>query len=400
MKLKFDILATDGRARRGRLETAHGAIETPTFMPVGTRGAVKGMTAQELEAAGARVMLANLYHLTLRPGIEVIERLGGIHSFTGWRGPILTDSGGYQVFSLAKLRKLDPDGVTFRSHLDGSEVRFTPESVVEAQCRIGVDFAAMLDECPPWPIAERDAATSLELTTSWAERARRAWPEDYHGALFGIVQGSAYRDLRRRAVDSLRDLDFPAYAIGGVSVGENTEQRRAVVEWTAPELPAGRPRYLMGLGTPMDILHAVRQGVDLFDCVLPARNARHGVLFTREGVLRIKNARFRDDGRPVDEGCSCPLCSRQSRALLHHLIRTGELTGAVLATIHNVRYYLDFMADLREGVELGTLADLERGLTRAGGSPAKPSGATPSGAAPSSTAPPGAAPSGPASSLE
>ena len=376
MRLRFDILATDGQARRGRLETAHGTIETPAFMPVGTRGAVKGMTAQELEAAGARVMLANLYHLSLRPGIEVIERLGGIHRFTGWRGPILTDSGGYQVWSLTSLRKLDPGGVTFRSHLDGTEIRFTPENVVDAQCRIGVDFAAMLDECPPWPISEADAAASLELTTGWAERARRAWPEDYHGALFGIVQGSAYPGLRRRAVDSLRDLDFPAYAIGGVSVGEDAEQRRAVVEWTAPALPAGRPRYLMGLGTPEDLLHAVRQGVDLFDCVLPARNARHGVLFTRGGLLRIKNARFRDDPRPVDPTWSCPLCRRQSRALLHHLIRAGELTGAVLATLHNVRYDLDFMADLREGVELGMLADLERDLTRAGCSPARASGAT------------------------
>ncbi len=366
MKPKFDILATRGDARRGRLATAHGSIETPAFMPVGTRGAVKGMTAQELEAAGAQVMLANLYHLTLRPGIDVIERLGGIHAFTGWRRPILTDSGGYQVWSLAKLRKLDAGGVTFRSHLDGSEVRFTPESVVESQCRLGVDFAAVLDECPPWPISEADAAASLELTVGWAERARRAWSGDYPGALFGIVQGSAYRRLRRRAIDRLRDLDFPAYAIGGVSVGESTQARRAVVEWTAPELPADRPRYLMGLGTPADLLHAVRCGVDLFDCVLPARNARHGVLFTRRGLLKIKNARFRDDGRPVDDACSCPLCRRQSRALLHHLIRAGEITGAVLATIHNVRYYLDFMADLREGVELGTLADLEQDMSRAG----------------------------------
>ena len=366
-KPTYEVLATCGPARRGRLATAHGTIETPAFMPVGTRGAVKGMTAQELEAAGAQVMLANLYHLTLRPGVDVVERLGGIHRFTGWRGPILTDSGGFQVFSLARLRRLDRDGVTFRSHLDGSEVRFTPESVVDAQCRLGVDFAAVLDECPPWPISESDAETSLELTTRWADRARRAWSEDYPGMLFGIVQGSGYRRLRARAASALRDLDFPAYAIGGVSVGESTEQRRAVVEWTAPELPADRPRYLMGLGTPEDLLHAVRCGVDLFDCVLPARNARHGLLFTRKGVLRIKNARFREDARPVDDACSCPLCRRQSRALLHHLIRAGELTGAVLATIHNVRYYLDFMADLREGVELGTLADLERDLARAGG---------------------------------
>ncbi len=361
--VKLSILATCGAARRGRLQTAHGTIETPAFMPVGTRGAVKGMTAQELEAAGAEVMLANLYHLTLRPGIDVIERLGGIHAFTGWRGSILTDSGGYQVFSLAKLRRIGAEGVTFRSHLDGSLVSFTPESVVESQCRLGVDVAMMLDECPPWPISERDAASSLELTTRWAERSRLAWPDDHAGGLFGIVQGSVYRGLRRRAAASLRDMDFAGYAIGGVSVGENTEHRRSVVEWTAPELPADKPRYLMGLGTPADLLHAVRCGVDLFDCVLPSRNARHGVLFTRRGVVRIKNSRFRDDPRPVDERCVCPLCTRQSRALLHHLIRAGELTGAVLATIHNVRYYLDFMADLRQGVELGTLADLAREKT-------------------------------------
>ena len=360
MSGKFEILATCGKARRGRLGTAHGVIETPAFMPVGTRGAVKGMTAQELEAAGASVMLANLYHLTLRPGIETIERLGGIHRFTGWRRPILTDSGGYQVFSLAKLRKLDEHGVTFRSHLDGSKVRFTPESVVESQCRLGVDIAMVLDECPAWPISERAAAASLELTTRWAKSARRAWPEDPTGLLFGIVQGSVFRDLRLRAAERLRALDFDGYAVGGVSVGEGTEHRRSVVEWTVPELPVDKPRYLMGLGTPLDILHAVRSGVDLFDCVMPARNARHGVLYTRRGVLRIKNARFRDDDRPVDAACSCPLCTRQSRAFLHHLVRAGELTGAVLATLHNVRYYLDFMADLREGVQLGTLADLAR----------------------------------------
>ena len=363
MRPKLEIQATCGRARRARFATPHGTIETPAFMPVATRGAVKGMTVQELEAAGASVMLANLYHLTLRPGIRAVERLGGIHRFTGWRRPILTDSGGFQVFSLAKLRKLDGDGVTFRSHLDGSQVRFTPESVVEAQCRLGVDVAMVLDECTPWPVTERAAAASLELTTRWAERARRAWPEDQAGSLFGIVQGSVYRDLRLRAVESLRALDFDGYAVGGVSVGESSEHRRQVVEWTVPELPADKPRYLMGLGTPLDILHAVRCGVDLFDCVMPARNARHGVLFTRRGVLRIKNARFREDDRPVDEACSCPLCARQSRAFLHHLVRAGELTGAVLATLHNVRYYLDFMADLREGVQLGTLADLAQEMT-------------------------------------
>ncbi|MEM7587987.1 MAG: tRNA guanosine(34) transglycosylase Tgt [Acidobacteriota bacterium] len=358
MALSFEVLATCGAARRGRVTTDHGVIETPAFMPVGTKGAVKGMSAQALEDAGASVMLANLYHLSLRPGIEVIEQLGGIHRFTGWRGPILTDSGGFQVFSLAKLRRMDEGGVTFRSHLDGSEVRFTPENVVEAQARLGVDIAMVLDECPPWPISHEGAAASLDLTTRWAERARAAWSGDRPGALFGIVQGSVFQDLRMQAIERLRQLDFPGYAVGGVSVGESTEHRRQVVEWTAPELPAEKPRYLMGLGTPLDILHAVQNGIDLFDCVLPARNARHGVLFTRRGILRIKNARFRTDERPVDEDCSCPLCTRHSRALLHHLVRAGELTGAVLATYHNVRYYLDFMADLREGVGLGTLSEL------------------------------------------
>jgi queuine tRNA-ribosyltransferase len=363
MSLDFEVLDTCGQARRGRLTTPHGVVETPTFMPVGTLGAVKGLTPEALEEAGASVMLSNLYHLTVRPGIETIERLGGIHAFTGWRGTILTDSGGFQVFSLAQLRKIDPDGVTFRSHHDGAMLRFTPESVVESQCRLGVDIAMILDECPPWPISEKDAAKSLDLTLRWAERARLAWPKDQPGGLFGIVQGSAYEALRLRAAERMAEMDFPGYAVGGVSVGEDKVHRRQVVEWTAPALPAHKPRYLMGLGTPLDLLHAVQHGVDLFDCVMPARNARHGLLFTRQGTLRIKNARFRDDPRPVDEACGCPLCQRQSRAFLHHLVKAKELTGAVLATLHNIRYYLDFMADLRQGVQLGTLANLAAEIT-------------------------------------
>ena len=355
MSLAFEVLGTHGLARRGRLRTPHGTVETPGFMPVGTLGAVKGLTAQELETAGAEVMLANLYHLTLRPGIDVIERVGGIHKWTGWNRTILTDSGGFQVWSLASLRRIDPDGVTFRSHVDGSEVRFTPESVVESQCRLGVDIAMVLDECPTWPITEADASTSLDLTLRWAEKARRAWPADQSGGLFGIVQGSVYENLRLRSVRELVDLDFPGYAIGGVSVGEDKALKRQAVEWSAPALPDHKPRYLMGLGTPEDILWAVKSGVDLFDCVLPARNARHGTMFTRKGIVRIKNARYRDDPRPLDEDCSCPLCRRQSRALLHHLIKSGELTGKVLATLHNIRYYLDFMVKLREGVQLGIL---------------------------------------------
>jgi len=363
MPLTFEILATDGAARRGRLTTPHGVVETPAFMPVGTLGAVKGVTPQELEGAGASVMLSNLYHLALRPGIDGIEALGGIHAFTGWRRPILTDSGGFQVWSLGGLRKVDSGGVTFRSHLDGSPLRFTPENVVSFQERMGVDVAMVLDECTSWP-AEREMATaSWERTLDWARRARAAWRGE-GGGLFGIVQGSVYRDLRERAALELSALDFDGYAIGGVAVGEPEAERRTVVEWTAPALPADRPRYLMGVGYPEDILHAVAQGVDLFDCVLPARNARHAVLFTRQGVLKIKNARFKDDPRPLDEECGCPACARTSRAFLHHLFRCGELTAPVLATLHNVRYYLDFMADLRQAIGLGALKDRGAALAR------------------------------------
>ena len=356
MPLTFEILATDGAARLGRLTTPHGVVETPAFMPVGTLGAVKGMTPQELEGAGATIMLANLYHLALRPGIEVVERLGGLHAFSGWRRPILTDSGGFQVWSLGGLRKVDADGVTFRSHLDGSALRFTPEDVVSFQERMGVDVAMVLDECTAWPVERPAAAASWERTLEWARRARAAW-RGIAGGLFGIVQGSVYRDLRERAAREIAALDFDGYAIGGVAVGETETERRTVVEWTAPALPADRPRYLMGVGYPEDILHAVAHGVDLFDCVLPARNARHGVLFTRQGTLKIKNARFKDDSLPLDAECGCPACARTSRAFLHHLFRCGELTAPVLATLHNERYYLDFMADLRQSIGLGALKD-------------------------------------------
>jgi queuine tRNA-ribosyltransferase len=357
MPLTFEILATDGAARRGRLTTPHGVVETPAFMPVGTLGAVKGVTPQELEGAGASVMLSNLYHLALRPGIDTVERLGGLHAFTGWRRPILTDSGGFQVWSLGGLRTVDAGGVTFRSHLDGSPLRFTPEGVVKLQERMGVDVAMVLDECPPWPVERAAAGASWERTLSWARRAREA-SAGGPGGLFGIVQGSVYRDLRERAALELAALGFDGHAVGGVSVGEPEAERRAVVEWTVPALPAGKPRYLMGVGYPEDILHAVSQGVDLFDCVLPARNARHAVLFTRQGTLKIKNARYKDDPRPLDEECGCPACARTSRAFLHHLFRAGELTAPVLATLHNVRYYLDFMADIRHAIGLGALTEL------------------------------------------
>ncbi len=333
-------------------------------MPVGTLGAVKGVRPGELAAAGASILLSNLYHLVLRPGIDVIERLGGLHSFTGWSGPLITDSGGFQVWSLGALRTVDRDGVTFRSHLDGSPWRFTPESVVGWQERLGVDIAMVLDECPPWPVEHGQAAASWERTLGWARRARAAWRGAGGGALFGIVQGSVFPDLRRRAAAELAELGFDGYAIGGVSVGEPAADRRAVVEETAPALPAARPRYLMGVGYPADILHAAGCGVDLFDCVLPARNARHGVLFTRGGTVKIRHARYRDDPRPLDPACGCPCCAGGPagrplpRAFLHHLMRAGELTGPVLATLHNLRYYLDFMGELRQAIALGALADL------------------------------------------
>lgn len=334
------------------MTTGHGAIETPAFMPVGTLGSVKGLTPDALAALGAQIMLCNLYHLALRPGVEVVEAVGGLHRFTGWNGPILTDSGGYQVFSLARLRTVSEAGVTFRSHIDGTALEFTPETVVSFQERMGVDIAMMLDECPPGGAAKAVVSEALALTNRWAERARQAW-KGGSTRLFAIAQGGVFPDLRSEAVETLAALDFPGYAIGGVSVGEPLEDRRRIVECTAPLLPRSKPRYLMGVGTPLDIAHAVTHGVDLFDCVLPSRNARHGLLFTRTGPLRIKNARFQRDSAPIEASCRCPACTTVSRAFLHHLIRTGEPTGIVLATQHNIGFFLDFMGDLREAIASG-----------------------------------------------
>ena len=364
--MHFEILSTEGEARRGRLSLAHGVVETPCFMPVGTLGAVKGLGPRRLEQLGAQIMLANLYHLAIRPGIETIEELGGVHAWCGWHRPILTDSGGYQVFSLSELREVDDDGVTFRSHHDGRMMRFTPESVVAMQKRLGVDVAMMLDECPPWPVGEAEAEESLSRTNRWAERAAAAHvsqPRD-GVSLFGIVQGSFYSDLRRRAVEELVPLDFDGYAIGGVSVGEAKTLGRDVVRQVAPELPRAKPRYLMGLGTPEDLLHAVLAGVDLFDCVLPTRSARHGLLFVRGGQIRIKNARFRNDDRPLDAACGCTTCATTSRAFLHHLFRCGEITGKVLATEHNLRFFLDFMGDVRKALGSQNLAETASKLLR------------------------------------
>jgi len=301
-------------------------------------------------------VLANAFHLMVRPGIEIIRRAGGLHAFMGWARAILTDSGGFQVMSLASRRRITEDGVEFRSPEDGSKHFLTPERAMELQSDFGVDIAMALDVCPPFPAERSEIENACALSQKWAARSLRAYRGP--GLLFGIVQGGTHEDLRRGAAQRLLELPFAGFAVGGVAVGESKDAIRSITALTAALLPADRPRYLMGVGTPADLLESVRAGIDLFDCVLPARNARHGVLFTREGVLKIHNARFRDDPRPVDAGCACPCCSRLSRAFLHHLMRAGELTGPVLATLHNLRYYLDFMAELRQAIALGALADL------------------------------------------
>ncbi|MGH9464955.1 MAG: tRNA guanosine(34) transglycosylase Tgt [Thermoanaerobaculia bacterium] len=360
MSFRFRVLAKDGAARRGLIETPHGAVETPAFLPVGTLGAVKGVAPAQLADLGASILLANLYHLAVRPGVETIARLGGLHAFCGWQRPILTDSGGFQVWSLARLCQVDEGGVTFRNHVDGAEMRLTPESVVAMQERLGVDIAMVLDECPPYPCERAAAERSLERTLAWARRSRAAWAGG-PTALFGIVQGSVYEDLRLAATAELAALGFAGLAIGGVAVGEPESERYRIVERVAPALPEDRPRYLMGVGTPADILHAVAHGVDLFDCVLPSRNGRHGVLFEEEGPLTITNARFRDDPTPLRCGVS--------RAFLHHLFTSGEVTAQVLATLHNLSFYLDFMRDLREAITLAALADRVRATVPVGPDP-------------------------------
>jgi queuine tRNA-ribosyltransferase len=373
----FRVTHTDGLARAGVMTTPHGVVETPAFMPVGTQGAVKAMTVRTLEEAGARIILGNTYHLWLRPGAELIARRGGLHRFNGWSGPILTDSGGYQVFSLAARRKVDEAGVRFRSHLDGSEQHLTPERAVDIQALLGSDIAMVLDECPPHPSTRETIRTSLELTTRWAGRARtrleaiRAGGPDLPApttggqAQFGIVQGGVFTDLRGESADQLIALDFDGYAIGGLSVGEPNHLMYEVVGATAPRLPAGKPRYLMGVGTPADLIENVSRGVDLFDCVLPTRNARNGQLLTRFGPLNVKNARFAEDDLPPDPECGCYTCRHFSRAYLRHLFVAGEITASILNTIHNLAFYLDTMRLIREAIAFGTFGAFKESYLRA-----------------------------------
>jgi queuine tRNA-ribosyltransferase len=368
----FDVTARDGRARRGRLRVAHGLVETPAFMPVGTRAAVKALTFEELDALGAEIVLANTYHLHVRPGDDLIGRLGGLHRFMGWPRPSLTDSGGYQVFSLAERRTLSEEGVVFRSHLDGQPLALGPESAADIQSRLGSDVAMIFDECPSWPATHADAEAAMERTLRWARRGRDRFlalgagrvsevrPSTPGQAQFGIVQGSTFRDLRDRSAVGTVAIGFEGYAIGGLSVGEPTDVMYDIVEHTAAVLPDGQPRYLMGTGTPADLVESVSRGIDLFDCVLPTRNARNGQLFTREGPLSIKHARHAEDERPPDPACGCPTCRRHSRAYLRHLFMAGEMSAAVLNTLHNLHFYLDTMRSIRKAIEFGTFTEFAR----------------------------------------
>ena len=360
----FKVLATDGAARRGQLTTAHGTVQTPAFMPCGTYGTVKGMTPQALRETGTQMLLGNAFHLLERPGDAALAAFGGLHRFMGWDGPILTDSGGYQVFSLRERRKVTDAGVVFRSPLDGSRIELSPERSIEVQHNIGADVVMSFDECTPYPATRDEAAASMRRSMAWARRGR-VRHGDHPSLLFGIVQGGMHDDLRRESLAALVDVGFHGYAVGGLSVGEPKGEMQAVLAAIALELPAGRPHYLMGVGTPADLLHGVQHGIDLFDCVLPTRNARNGYLFTSAGVVKIKNAIHRDDQRPIDERCDCYACARFSRAYVHHLHRCGEMLAGVLMTIHNLRYYHALMAQLRAAIEAGTLAHFAR--TVAGG---------------------------------
>jgi queuine tRNA-ribosyltransferase len=357
--LQFDLFATDGAARRGRLTFPRGTVETPAFMPVGTYGSVKAMTPRDVHDIGAEIILGNTFHLFLRPGLEVVEQFGGLHRFIGWHGPILTDSGGFQVFSLAHKRKITEEGVTFASPVDGSKVFLSPEESMRIQTTLDSDIAMIFDECTPYPATEKVAATSMELSLRWAERSRQSFNDRNNpNALFGIVQGSVYENLRRRSAEGLIQIGFDGYAVGGLAVGEPEAERNHALDFTVPMLPKDKPRYLMGVGRPEDIVEAVRRGIDMFDCVMPTRNARNGFLFTAEGTLRIRNAKFSTDTRVIEEGCDCYACANGfSRAYLRHLDRCNEILGSQLATMHNLRYYQRLMAGLREAIAAGKLDD-------------------------------------------
>ena len=360
MEFRFDLQATDGRARTGVIHTPRGAIRTPAFMPVGTAGTVKAMLPESVHATGADILLGNTYHLMLRPGAERVDALGGLHSFMNWTGPILTDSGGFQVMSLASLRKLTEDGVRFASHIDGSRHMLSPERSMEIQRLLGSDIVMAFDECTPFPADEYTARTSMELSMRWAERSRAAFGDRPGHALFGIQQGSIFRDLRAESAARLIEIGFHGYAVGGLAVGEGQEMMFGVLDYAPEMLPADKPRYLMGVGKPDDIVGAVERGIDMMDCVLPTRSGRTGQAWTGRGAVNLKNARHRDDPRPLDEHCTCPACRGYSRAYLHHVIRADEIIGSMLLTWHNLHYYQELMAGLRAAIATGGLAAFVR----------------------------------------
>ena len=357
MSISFSVDCKDGFARCGSLLTRHGKIDTPTFMPVGTAATVKAMMPASVKQTGAQILLGNTYHLMLRPGASRIKDLGGLQKFMGWDGPILTDSGGYQVMSLSQLRKLDEDGVTFRSHIDGSYHKLTPEKSIEIQQDLGSNITMAFDECTPFPVSEEEAERSMLLSMRWAERSKQSFNDRDGFGLFGIVQGSIFESLRVQSAKKLKRIGFDGYAVGGLAVGEGHETMINVLKMTVPCLPEDKPRYLMGVGKPRDLLAAVQNGVDMFDCVLPTRSGRTGQAFTRRGEVNLRNARHASDPRPLDAECNCPACQQFSRAYLHHLVKSGEILGAMLLTWHNLRYYQDLMRGLREAIKNGLLAE-------------------------------------------
>ena len=354
--MNFELLASDGAARRGRLHLAHGIVDTPAFMPIGTYATVKAMTPRDLIEGGAQICLGNTFHLWLRPGLEVITAHRGLHRFMSWSGPILTDSGGFQVFSLGALRKISEEGVTFRSPINGDRLFLTPEESMRIQLVLDSDIVMILDECTPYPASHAEAAASMRLSLRWAQRSRATHDQLANpNALFGIVQGGMYEDLRDESLAGLAEIGFDGFAIGGLSVGEPKEDMARILAHTAPRLPRDKPRYLMGVGTPEDLVRAVVAGIDMFDCVLPTRNARNGHFFTRHGDIRIRNAKHKADPQPLDATCACYTCRNFSRAYLHHLHRVGEILGAQLGTLHNLHYYQELMRELRAAIAAGTL---------------------------------------------
>jgi len=354
LTLTYRIIKEDGKARRGEVTTSHGTFQTPAFMPVGTYGAVKSVTPENLFELGAEIVLSNTYHLMQRPGVDVIRDHGGLHEFMGWDKPILTDSGGYQVFSLAKNRKITEEGVKFNSPLNGDRLFLSPESCMDLQKQYGVDIAMVLDECTPYPVEKSIAGSSMRLSLRWAQRCRDSFISS-NQSLFGIIQGGVFTDLRDESLQSLTEMDFEGYAIGGLSVGESKKELQDIVSYITPKMPISSPRYLMGVGTPLDIANAVDKGVDMFDCVIPTRHARNGYLYTSTGEIKIRNSRFKNDLNPLDSNCNCYTCSNFSRSYLHHLDKTKEILGSTLNTIHNLHFYLKLMRDLRLAIETGTL---------------------------------------------